>query len=199
LSLKLQEFQYFKKEEIREWNDLVIRAQRIQEELLLRYYVIMTQRLGIALAILLIPALSPLNACKMKPKPKPVIVSVLTNLSSPYGHELDHRIIEFQTSNPRTNSGRPIVIRPVEIGDYKDMLTKHVGNDLTVQMVILDAPEDADLNPHIQADMARAVDVCAALRACPAKVPALIPSGTAGDELEAAQKFEQALEKGAPS
>ncbi|HME31780.1 MAG TPA: hypothetical protein VKG65_03405 [Terriglobales bacterium] len=159
----------------------------------------MTQRLGIALAILLIPALFLLNGCKMKPRPKPVIVSVLTNLSSPYGHELDHRIIEFQTSNPRTSSGRPIVIRPVEIGDYKDMLTQHVGKDITVQMVILDAPEDADLNPHIQADMAHAVDVCAALRACPAKVPALIPSGTQGDELEAAQIFEQALEKGAPS
>jgi len=157
----------------------------------------MTQRLGIALAILL--ALFLLNGCKMKPKPKPVIVSVLTNLSSPYGHELDHRIIEFQTSNPRTSSGRPIVIRPVEIGDYKDMLTKHIGNDITVQMVILDAPEDADLNPRLQADMARAVDVCAALRACPAKVPALIPSGIEGDELDAAQKFEQALEKGAPS
>ena len=166
---------------------------------MLRYYVPMTQRLGTALAILLILSLFLLNGCKMKAKPKPVIVSVLTNMASPYGHELDHRIIEFQTSNPRTNSGRPIIIRPVEIGDYKDMLTKHVGNDITVQMVILDAPEDADLNPHIQADMARAVDVCAALRACPAKVPALIPSGIQGDELDAAQKFEQALEKGAPS
>jgi len=159
----------------------------------------MIQRFGVALVILLIPALFLLDGCNMKPKPKPVIVSVLTNLSSPYGHELDHRIIEFQTSNPRTNSGRPIVIRPVEIGDYKDMLTKHIGNDVTVQMVILDAPEDADLNPQIHADMDHAVDVCAALRACPAKVPALIPSGTRGEELEAAQKFEQALEKGAPS
>jgi hypothetical protein len=159
----------------------------------------MNQRFRVALAILLIPANFLVSGCKMKPRPKPVIVSVLTNLASPYGHELDHRIIEFQTSNPRTRSGRPIVIRPVEIGDYKDMLTKHIGNDIKVQMVILDAPEDADLNPHIQADMARAVDVCAALRACPAKVPALIPSGTEGEELEAAQLFEQALEKGAPS
>src|SRR5271167_685036 len=147
----------------------------------------MIQRFGVALVILLIPALFLLDGCNMKPKPKPVIVSVLTNLSSPYGHELDHRIIEFQTSNPRTNSGRPIVIRPVEIGDYKDMLQNHIGKDITVQMVILDAPEDAALNAHIQADMGRAVNVCAAVKACPANVPALIPSGTQGEDLEAAQ------------
>src|SRR5271166_3676519 len=159
----------------------------------------MAQRHKFALAILLASVFLILGGCKPKPKTQPVIVHVLNNLASPYGHELDHRIIEFQTSNPRTSSGRPIFIRPVEIGDYKDMLTQHVGKDITVQMVILDAPEDADLNPHIQADMAHAVDVCAALRACPAKVPALIPSGTQGDELEAAQIFEQALEKGAPS
>jgi len=161
------------------------------------YDVPMTRRFGVALAILLIPALILLGGCKLKPRP--IIVSVMSNLASPYGHELDHRIIEFQTSNPHTRSGRPIVIRPVEIGDYKDLLTKHIGNDITVQMVILDAPEDAALNPHIQADMARAVNVCAALRACPANVPALIPSGTEGEQLEAAQIFEQALEKGAPS
>ena len=158
----------------------------------------MTRRFGIALAILVIPALFLLGGCHLKPKPRPIIVSVMTNLASPYGHELDHRIIEFETSNPRTRSGRPIVVRPVEIGDYKDMLTKHIGHDITVQMVILDAPEDADLNPHLQADMARAVNVCAALRACPATVPALIPTGTEGEELEAAEIFQQALEKGAP-
>ena len=140
-----------------------------------------------------------LGGCKMTPKPKPIVVRVLNNLSSPYGHELDHRIIEFQTSNPRTSSGRPIVVRPVEIGDYKDLLTKHIGKDVTVELLILDAPEDAAMNPGIQADMGRAVNVCAAVKACPANVPALIPSGTEGEDLEAAQIFEQALEKAAPS
>ena len=50
---------------------------------------------------------------KLKPRPKPIVVSVWSNLSSPYGNELDHRIIDFQTSNPRTSSGRPIVVRTV--------------------------------------------------------------------------------------
>ena len=160
----------------------------------------MQSRRGVFLAILLISAFFLLGGCsKLRAKPKPVVVSVLTNLTSPYGHELDHRIIDFQTSNPRTSSGRPIVVRPVEIGDYKDMLEKHVGRDITVQMVILDAPEDAALNPTLQSQMAHAVNICAALKACPAQVPSLIPSSVEGDELEAAQKFQQALEKGAPS
>ncbi len=161
----------------------------------------MAQRNRLARAILLISLLLilVLGGCKMKPKPKPVIVHLLTNLTSPYGHELDHRIIEFQTSNPRTASGRPIVVRPVEIGDYKDLLTRHVGRDIMVDMVILDAPEDAALNAGIAADMAHAVNVCAALKACPANVPALIPSGIEGEDLEAAQIFEQALQKASPS
>jgi len=167
---------------------------------LLRYDVSMAQRHRLALATLMVSVFLVLGGCTLlKQKPKPVVVHVLSNLASPYGHELDHRIIEFQTSNPRTSSGRPIVVQTVEIGDYKDMLQKHIGHDITVQMVILDAPEDAAMNPSIQADMAHAVNVCAALKACPANVPALIPSGTEGEQLEAAQKFEQALGNGAPS
>ncbi len=150
--------------------------------------------------MLLVSAFFLMGGCnKLKPRPKPIVVSVLSNLSSPYGNELDHRIIDFQTSNPRTSSGRPIVVRTVDIGDYKDMLERHIGKDILVQMVILDAPEDAALNPGLQAQLAHAVNICAALKACPADVPSLIPSSVEGEELEAAQKFQQALEKGAPS
>jgi len=153
-----------------------------------------------ALIFLLIPALFILDGCKyFRAKPQPISVNVMCNLKSPYGNELDHRILDFQTSNPRTASGRPIVIRVVEIGDYKDMLEKHIGKDINVQMVILDAPEDAALNPGIQADMAHSVNICAALKACPAVVPVVIPSGTAGEDLEAAQKFQQALQNASAS
>jgi len=149
-----------------------------------------------ALIFLLIPALFILDGCKyFRPKPKPISVNVMCNLKSPYGHELDHRILDFQTSDARTASGRPISVRLVEIGDYRDMLENHIGKDINVQMVILDAPEDAALNPGIQADMGHAVNICAALKACPAVVPVIIPSGVGGEDLEAAQKFQEALQK----
>jgi hypothetical protein len=165
----------------------------------LRYYVNMEQRHKFALAVLLASLILTLGGCKIKQRPKPVIVRVLSNLASPYGHELDHRILEFQTSNPRTLSGRPIIVQTVEIGDYKDMLEKHVGRDTTVDLIILDSPQDALLNPGVQAQMMHAVNICAALKACPAEVPALIPSGIEGDRLEAAQKFEDALQKNPPA
>jgi hypothetical protein len=47
--------------------------------------------------------------------------------------------------------------------------------------------------------MAHAVNICAALKACPAVVPVVIPSATEGEELEAAQKFQQALQKAGAS
>jgi len=87
------------------------------------------------------------------------------------------------------------VVQVVEIGDYKDMLEKHIGRDTTVEMIILDSPQDAALNSGVQADMAHAVNICAAVKACPENVPALIPSGTEGERLEAAQKFEEFLLK----
>ena len=136
-----------------------------------------------------------LTGCKPRTKSLPVYVRVLSNLASPYGHELDHRLLEFQTSNPRTADGRQVVVQVVEIGDYKDMLAKHIGHDTTVDMIILDSPQDAALNSGVQADMAHAVNICAAVKACPENVPALIPSGTEGERLEAAQKFEEFLLK----
>jgi hypothetical protein len=148
-----------------------------------------------ALVIVMVSACLALPGCKFKMRPKPVTVRVLSNLSSPYGHELDHRIIEFQTTNPRTSSGRPIVVQTLEIGDYKDMLQKHIGRDMPVDLIILDSPQDAALNPDVQAQLGHSVNICAALRACPAEVPALIPTGTEGERLEAARKFEDALQK----
>jgi hypothetical protein len=161
----------------------------------LRYYIKMALRTRCSLAFLLALLCVFLPACKPRPRSKAIYVRVLSNLASPYGHELDHRILDFQTSNPRTSTGRPIVVQTVEIGDYKDMLEKHIGHDTTVEMIILDAPDDAALSPAVQADMSRAVNICAALRACPADVPALIPSGTQGVQLEAAQKFQEFLQK----
>jgi hypothetical protein len=159
----------------------------------------MARRHRFALAILLVLLFIVLTGCKPRKKSSPVYVRVLSNLASPYGHELDHRLLDFQTSNPRTASGRPIVVQIVEIGDYKDMLEKHIGRDTTVELIILDAPQDAAMNSGVQADMAHAVDICAAVKACPQNVPALIPSGTDGERLEAAQKFQDFLLKSSPS
>ncbi|MGB7554242.1 MAG: hypothetical protein WBM04_07700 [Candidatus Korobacteraceae bacterium] len=133
--------------------------------------------------------------CKPKPKAVPETVMVLRNLGSPYASEMDRRIVEFQITNPRTTSGKPIVIRTVEIRDYPDLLQNHLGKDAEADVIILDKPSDADLNPILKADMANAVNICAAVKACPAEVPAMVASSDSGDRKDAAQQFVDALQK----
>ena len=136
-----------------------------------------------------------LIACKPKPKTTPEVVRVLRNLNSPYGSEMDRRIVEFQITNPRLQSGKPIVIETVEMRDYPDLLKNHFGKDINADVIILDAPTDADLNPSVKADMPHAVNICSAVKACPAEVPALVPSSDSAESKEAAQMFVDALQK----
>ena len=158
----------------------------------MRYDVRMASRLRFTSAVLAILVFAGLSGCKQpKAKNTPALVRVARNLSSPYGSEMDHRIVEFQISNPRLKSGKPIVIQTVE-SDYHDLLQHNLSN---ADVVILDAPADADLNPALRADMAHAVNICSAVKACPAEVPALIPSSDSPDRKEAAQRFLDALQK----
>src|ERR1035438_8590898 len=68
-----------------------------------RYDVCMASRLRFISAVLAILAFAGLSGCKPKTK-KTTVVRVARNLSSPYGSEMDRRIVEFQLSNPRLRS-----------------------------------------------------------------------------------------------
>ena len=146
-------------------------------------------------AILAILVFAGSSGCKSKPKTTPEVVRVLRNLNSPYGSEMDRRIVEFQITNPRLQSGKPILIETVETRDYPDLLKNHFGKDIDADVIILDAPSDADMNPSVKADMPHAVNICSAVKACPAEVPALVPSSDSPDRKEGAQMFVDALQK----
>ena len=131
--------------------------------------------------------------CHPQPKPQPVVVHVFRDLHSPYAFELDHRILEFQASNPRVPSGAPIVIKTFDDMDYDTALKAHFDKDLRVEVVILNAATDAAKNPAIAANLAHAVNICAAAKACPTNVPAFVPSSATGAQAEGAQVFLKAL------
>jgi len=134
-----------------------------------------------------------LGGCKPRPKTA-VVVHVLRNLSSPYGSEMDHRILDFQGSNPRLSSGQAIVVQS-ETGDYKDMLQKQSSASEGVQLIVLDSPDDAQTNPALQNSLTHAVNICAGVKACPANIPAIIPPQISGREREAAKAFQDFLQK----
>ena len=131
--------------------------------------------------------------CHPQAKPQPVVVHVFRDLHSPYAFELDHRILEFQASNPRLASGAPIVIKTFDDLDYDTALKAHFDKDLRVEVVILNEPADANNNPAIAANMAHAVNICAAAKACPANVPAFVPSSATGAQAEGGDIFLKAL------
>lgn len=154
----------------------------------------MAQRPRFVLAILLLLVSSLLCGCKARRKPTSVTVHVLQDLRSIYGSELDRRILDFQGSNPRLQSGLRIVIAS-ETGDYKDMLQHQTNNTYNIDVVILDSPDDAKLSSALQLALPQATNVCAGLKACPAEIPAIIPSQITGDQREGAQAFVNYLQK----
>jgi hypothetical protein len=77
--------------------------------------------------------------------------------------------------------------------DYKTALKSRFDKDLRVEAVILNDAADAADNPAIVANLSHAVDICAAVKACPTNVPAFVPSSATGDSAAAAHQFVQSL------
>jgi hypothetical protein len=128
-------------------------------------------------------------ACKKPQAHQPIVVHVFRDLYSPYAHEVDHRILDFQASNPRLPSGAPIVVQSIHDVDYKTALKGNFNNDVRVEAVILNSSSDVGENPDLVADVSHAVNICGAVKACPDMVPAFILPTAAGDQAAAAQVF----------
>lgn len=154
----------------------------------------MAQRPRFVLAVLPILLVTLLFGCKPRPKSSTVVVHLLRDLRSPYGSELDRRILDFQGSNPRLASGAPIMIVS-ETSDYKDMLSRQTATTNNIDLIILNSSDDVQSSVALQAALPQATNVCAGLKACPTAVPAIIPQQISGNEREAAQKFVDFLQK----
>jgi hypothetical protein len=139
--------------------------------------------LAVVLLLLVIPA------CKKPQAHQPVVVHVFRDLHSPYAHELDHRILEFQSSNPRLPSGAPIVVETMHEMDYKEALKGDFNKVVQGEAVILNSGSDIGDNTALTADLSHAVNICSAVKACPAVVPAFVMATSSGDPAAAAHVF----------
>ncbi len=155
----------------------------------------MAQRLRLAQTISLLVLLALLFVgCKPRHRSSAVVVHLLRNLNSPYGSELDRRILDYQGSNPRMKSGQPIMVES-ETGDYKQLLEKQTATNDDIDLIVLDSPADAKDNPVLMSALTSAVNVCAGLKTCPTEIPSIVPSQIGGDAREAAQSFQSFLQK----
>ena len=148
-----------------------------------------------SLAVFIVLAIISFTGCHPKQRQKPVAVRIFRDLHSPYARELDHRILEFQQTNPHVSSGAPITLETYQAGQYATFLQQHLNRDITTEVVILNSAQDAGANPAVQSEMGHAVNICAAVRACPAEVPAFIPSSVAGASAEAGQQLLSFLQR----
>jgi hypothetical protein len=154
----------------------------------------MAQRLRFAQAVSLLLLAPLLLGCKPRHRSTTVVVHLLRNLNSAYGTELDHRILDFQSTDPKLQSGAPVMVES-STGDFKQMLEKQTASSDDIDVIVLDAADDAKSNPVVMSQLNSAVNVCAGLKACPTNIPAIIPSQVGGEEREAAQAFVKFLQK----
>src|SRR6266478_8877190 len=125
---------------------------------------------------------------------QPVVVHIYRDRTSLAGPELDRRFYELSRRTISLSSGRRTVITTAESQNYKQMLRDRIGKERLPELIVLNSPTDAAVNPIIERESARAVNICNAARTCPAVVPALIPSWvTDSEEVEAAQVVLKAL------
>ena len=134
-------------------------------------------------------------ACKKPTVQKPIVVHLFRDLYSPNAHELDHRILEFQSTNPRLSSGVPVVVETINELDYKTALKNNFDKNVKVEVIILNSPSDIGDVPTLTAGLAHATDICAAVKACPASVPAFLATGLGDDRAAASQLFVDYLGK----
>lgn len=116
---------------------------------------------------------------------------IFSDLSADHALALDHRILDFATTNPRLPNGAAVQVGNVSISELPNAV-KNL-DDPSVDIVILDSPLDATKYPAVMAEMGHAVNVCAGMQACPADVPAVVPSKLSGARAEAANRFVQYL------
>jgi hypothetical protein len=129
--------------------------------------------------------------CRAK---KPLVLHVYRDRTSQVGRELDRRFYDLSAKKLSISSGREIVVATLEPQDYKQMLRDRIGNELLPELIVLNSPADEAINPIVEREAAHAVNICAAVRACPTVVPAFIPSWVSNpEEMQAAQQVMNAL------
>jgi hypothetical protein len=111
-----------------------------------------------------------------------LVLHVYRDRASEVGRELDRKFYDLSAKKISLSSGREIVVATLEPEDYKQMLRDRIGNELLPELIVLNSAADETINPIVEREAARAVNICAAVRACPTFVPAFIPSWVSNPE-----------------
>ncbi len=113
-----------------------------------------------------------------------VVVHIFRDPAAPVAAQFTRAIEHFQSQSMQARSGKPIVIAPYDVRDYAGFL-KEIGGKLTPDFIVLNSRADAEKNPVLQRELARAIELGGEGRHC----VVLIPSWVSGEELAASRMF----------
>jgi len=142
----------------------------------------MTKQLA-GLALFLLLNISGCNA-PGKPDAQVVVVRCYRDLKAPFESWLTEVSYEFSMTQPRTKSGRPILITTYETNDFEKTLSD-VGTRLHPDLIIVFSASQIPQNLEISKELKNAKNICPSQSSC----LALIPPWVQGDQRDATKLY----------
>lgn len=142
-------------------------------------------RLPIFLAAVLISLLLfTMTTCKRTQDP--IIVNVLRNEKSRSFEVTERKLLRFESLQPKTDSGRPIVVQSILMNDaqFDNILADQQRlSMMKPDLIVLSSPDQAKAILAAQEASVAATNVCGTVVNC----PAFIPRWVSGEKLDAAR------------
>jgi len=151
-------------------------------------------RIGTLLLLLLSSAAGILPSEGCHRGKEPVVVNLLRDGKSKTFSIVEHRLLGFQASRPKTTSDRRIVVQSIllDLSRFEQVLADEAAlSALEPDLVILDSPDQERLSAMADRS-AKKSNACGLENNC----PAFIPTWVKDDCLEAAEKTLKALASG---
>jgi hypothetical protein len=128
-----------------------------------------------------------ISGCKppAKTEDQSVIVRCSRDINAPFVPWLTKVSIEFSSPQPRTRSGKPILITTFESSDFNKTLSGDVGTRLHPDLIIVSSASQIPQNLAISEELKDAKDICPRQSPC----VAFIPSWVQGDQRDATDLY----------
>lgn len=123
---------------------------------------------------------------------EPIVVNVLRDVKSQSFPITEHKLLKFQSTRPKSTSGRRIIIQSILLNSSRfehTLSDDRILHTMKPDLVILDSRGQTALNPALRTYASTAHNACGTELDC----PAFIPGWVVGEKLDASQQVLKAL------
>lgn len=133
------------------------------------------------------------SGCRRSSSQKPVVVNILRDQKSQAFEITESKLLEFQSTRPKTQSGRQIIVQSILMNQdqFEAALANQLGlSKMQPDLIVLDSP--AQSKPWMQVAEIEARNACYPAIDC----PAFIPPWVSGEQKAATASVLRALSGG---